>query len=480
MANGGAIVFAAIAPHPPIMVPEVGHESIAAVRGSITAMEELTDRLLRSGAETLVMISPHAPLAPDAFVAYSDLELHGDFADFRAREATVEANNDEELLTEIEREAINDSYNVIELRRLALDHGIAVPLYFLQRNGWCGNVVALGYSFLSNDDHRRFGGCIRRAAEKIGRPIAFVASGDLSHRLRPEAPAGFNPAAHRFDDEVVAALRENAPERIAKIDFELRKLAGECGYRSMLVALGAIDDRSTACEVLNYEAPFGVGYLVAQLVYQPEKSNQVTSAQRVNETAASHVDDEVPQVEVEAAGQELPALARRAIETYVRTGRIIDPPPGTGGLLCSHAACFVSIKTTDGHLRGCIGTIEPTRPSLAQELIANAVSAANSDPRFPPVAEHELTDLHYSVDVLSVPEPASFADLDPRVFGVIVEDESGKRRGLLLPDIPGVEIAEAQVAIAARKAGIASGTPIRLMKFKVGRYKEASTANDRD
>jgi aromatic ring-opening dioxygenase LigB subunit len=111
----------------------------------------------------------------------------------------------------------------------------------------------------------RFGECVRRAVEITRRPTAFVASGDLSHRLKPGAPAGFDPNARRFDEQVVVALRANAPEQIPRIDEGLRRLAGECGYRSMLVALGAASAFEPDCEVISYEAPFGVGYLVAQL-----------------------------------------------------------------------------------------------------------------------------------------------------------------------------------------------------------------------
>jgi AmmeMemoRadiSam system protein A len=123
-------------------------------------------------------------------------------------------------------------------------------------------------------------------------------------------------------------------------------------------------------------------------------------------------------------------------------------------------------------LRGCIGTIEPSKESLAEEIVANAISAAIGDPRFDPVSPAELANLRYSVDVLFPAEPAEMEDLDPKIFGVIVEDESGSRRGLLLPDIPGVDDAEQQVEIAARKAGIPHGEPIKLSRFKVERFRE--------
>ena len=264
MVNSSALVFVGIAPHPPIMVPEVGGARAREVRASVEAMRELTRRVKDCGAETVVLVSPHAPLERDSFVAYGGARLRGDFANFRAPRANVEAPLDEELLAAVEEAAAEEDYRVVNLGARALDHGTAVPLYFLLRNGWGGRVVALGYSFLPDEDHVRFGQCVRRAVERIGRPAAFIASGDLSHRLRTDAPAGFHPKAHRFDEEVVNSLRLNEPERIPRIDQGLRRLAGECGYRSILVALGAAGGEAD-CEVMHYEAPFGVGYLVAQL-----------------------------------------------------------------------------------------------------------------------------------------------------------------------------------------------------------------------
>jgi AmmeMemoRadiSam system protein B len=246
------------------MVPEVGGARAVEVRASVEAMRDLTERVKECGAETVVLVSPHAPLERDAFVAYGGARLRGDFANFRAPQAIVEALLDEELLGAVEEAAAEEQCRVVNLGRRELDHGTAVPLYFLLRNGWRGRVVALGYSFLPDGDHVRFGESIRRAVERVGRRAAFIASGDLSHRLAPDAPAGFHPQAHRFDEEVVESLRLNEPARIVEIDQGLRRLAGECGYRSMLVALGA-NGAESACEVLHYEAPFGVGYLVAQL-----------------------------------------------------------------------------------------------------------------------------------------------------------------------------------------------------------------------
>ena len=197
--------------------------------------------------------------------------------------------------------------------------------------------MTLGYSFLSNEDHLRFGSCIRKAVEEVGRRVAFIASGDLSHRLKPRAPAGYNPDAHVFDDQVVEALRSNVPQRIVEIDYSLRKLAGECGYRSMLVVIGACENLPLSCEVLSYEAPFGVGYLVAQL------TNQTRAFRR--KRMKSHF-------------RRWHAVPWRR---FVRSGDILPRQKRLRGLLASPAPCFVSLKTLDGDLRGCIGTIEPAQ-----------------------------------------------------------------------------------------------------------------------
>src|SRR5829696_2414829 len=444
MTRQSCLVFSGIAPHPPIMVPEVGRESSAGVADSIEAMSELTKRLIDSGAESVILISPHAPLEAESFVAYEGPQVSGDFSNFNAPGTNFSTLVDEELLAAIMETAASEQYEVTMLPENDLDHGIAVPLYFLFRNGWEGKVVTLGYSFLSNEDHLRFGSCIKRAVDRVGRRVAFIASGDLSHRLKPQAPAGYNPDAHSFDEQVVNALRSNAPQKITEIDYNLRRLAGECGYRSMLVAIGASSDLPLSCEVLSYEAPFGVGYLVAQLTHQ--------------QLATDYLD--------------APALARQAVEKYIREGDVLNPRRFTRGLLREQAPCFVSLKTLDGDLRGCIGTIEPARDTLAQEIVANAISAATNDPRFDPVRIEELSHLRYSVDVLFPAEETVMEDLDPAVFGVIVEDESGARRGLLLPDIPGITDAKQQVEIAARKGGIAPDEPIKLWRFRVERFRE--------
>jgi len=161
-------------------------------------------------------------------------------------------------------------------------------------------------------------------------------------------------------------------------------------------------------------------------------------------------------------------LARRAIQAYVVKGVKIEPPEDPIPLMQQRAGAFVSLHKGSA-LRGCIGTIEPTQSTLAYEVIENAISAANRDPRFAPVMPDELDELDISVDVLEPAERiSSLNELDPKQYGVIVE--RGRRRGLLLPDLEGIDTPEQQVSIALRKAWIDADEPYTMYRFRVTRY----------
>ena len=175
---------------------------------------------------------------------------------------------------------------------------------------------------------------------------------------------------------------------------------------------------------------------------------------------------------MESQPHPLVQLARRAINTYIGEGKRIGPPPRAewSPEMSRHAGVFVSLHEHDD-LRGCIGTFLPTRETVAEEVIDNAISAATRDPRFFPVQVTELGELEISVDVLSPPEAIdSPAELDPQQYGVIVTDLRGTRRGLLLPNLPQVTTAEEQLAIAKDKAYIGPNEPVKLFRFQVDRY----------
>lgn len=164
-------------------------------------------------------------------------------------------------------------------------------------------------------------------------------------------------------------------------------------------------------------------------------------------------------------------LARLTVEAFIRNGRVIETPANPRGILATRAGVFVTLRSSDGQLRGCIGTIEAAHSNVAEEIVQTAISAATRDPRFFPVSTRELPDLRYGVDVLSIPEPARGPeDLDAATYGVIVETLDGKRRGLLLPRIDGLDSVEEQWLAVHSKAGIKVGTPVRVARFTVTRF----------
>lgn len=443
----GGVKLGVVAPHPPLLIPEIGGSHLDRVQATVRGMEQAAAAVRAANVAAVVVISPHGPVFRDAVAVVLEPKPAGDFRSFGVR-TELSFTNDlplaQAILAALEKAGIGAvRLDPATAQRygldLALDHGTLVPLHFLQAAGVDLPVVPLGMSLLPPAELRRVGEAIRAAAEATGREIALVASGDLSHRLTRDAPAGYDPAGKEFDRRLVDLLRRGDVEGIAGLDEDLWEAAGECGYRSILMMLGAFGRGRVATEVLSYEGPFGVGYCVAL----------------VRPLAA-------------AAAAPLVALARQAIEEYVKEGTVLTPPDPLPAEFRERAAVFVSLHRF-GQLRGCIGTTAPTEPDLARQVIRYAIYAATEDPRFPPVEKEELDDLDVSVDVLTPPEPIEGpAELDPKVYGVIVR--RGSRSGLLLPDLEGVDTVEEQLAIARRKAGIGPTEPVELFRFKVVRH----------
>jgi len=459
----GSDVVGIVAPHPPIMVREVGGEDAAATAASEASMRALHGLLAAYAPDTLVLVSPHAQGLWDAFTVSTAARLAGDLGQFRAPQVGVDCAGDPALAAAIIREATAADLpavareEVIPPRSAGLDHGSLVPLHFL--DPMCAYpLVLVSFTGLSAERHAAFGRAIATAARQLGRRVALIASGDMSHRLLPQAPAGFSPDAHLFDEQVVSLLARGDFAGIASIDPVLREDAGECGWRSLLILGGFLEGTDASARVLSYEGPWGVGYLTAAFA-SPERLEGLPGY-----TPPSGAKGGMPG----ADASEPVRLARTTIESFVRDGVTPDPAPLTDPSLPERAGAFVSLHSPSG-LRGCIGTIGPTQASLAAEIVHNAVAAASQDPRFPPVRVDELAELEITVDVLEAPEPvSSLEELDPKVYGVITT--CGWKRGLLLPDLEGVDTCEDQVAIAMSKGGIHPNETISLERFKVVRH----------
>jgi AmmeMemoRadiSam system protein A len=377
----------------------------------------------------------------------------------------VEKEYDTELveaLTELAYEA-NLRAGTLGEKDASLDHGALVPLYFIEQQYRDYKLVRVSLSGQPLIAHYRFGQLIARAAKRLGRRIVFVASGDLSHKLKEDGPYGFAPEGPAFDKQVTEAMRTGDFMAFLRMGESFCEAAGECGLRSFIEMAGALDGRAVTPDFRSYEGPFGVGYAVCGYSLggadESRRFGQLYEAERAAKLAAAKAGEDA-----------YVRLARLSLETYVKTGKRAAMPEGlTDDLTGRRAGVFVSLKK-DGRLRGCIGTISPTSENIAAEILTNAISAGTGDPRFDPVEEDELGELVYSVDVLGEAEPISGMDeLDPKRYGVIVN--KGHRRGLLLPNLDGVDTVKQQVDIALQKAGIRRDENYTLERFEVVRHK---------
>ncbi|MBS3908919.1 MAG: AmmeMemoRadiSam system protein A [Actinobacteria bacterium] len=454
------IVIGCLMPHPPIIIPEIGRDNIDRVSSTMRAMDTICAAVARANPETLVFISPHSAGFADSIAVKTTRILAGSFKDFGAPNIRLIANLDEELLAallvEAERYGVsltkigNDHIKLFQSE--ALDHGVLVPLYFLQRYIDVP-VVSLAVSYAGADEHYALGAAIEKAANRAGGRVAVIASGDLSHRLTPGAPAGFNPRGIDFDAKIIEIIETGDFNELFELDPMLVEDAGECGLRSIYALAGCFNGRQVHTSIHSYEGPFGVGYLVASVLPgrpDPEREFMV--------------------LDFEEELSEPVRLAKLSLEQYIGLGQVVEPPDNTlRELLDRRAGAFVCIKIA-GELRGCVGTILPTEENIAREIMANVVQAAQADPRFTPVGEAELPLLQYSVDILGAPEKIdSTSHLDPKLYGVIVR--KGAKTGLLLPNIEGVDTVEHQLAIAKQKAGIPIHDRADLYRFKVTRYE---------
>lgn len=467
-----SIVFCGICPHPPIMVPEVGGVRSDEVRESRQAMLELGRLILESGAELMVMITPHGPVFRDGIAVNINPGLKGNLGGFGAPKVSFDLENEVLFASEIRLTAGEFGVMAIDLDQKAakqygvgieLDHGLMVPLYFLRQAGVNLPLVVIYMGLLPSEQLYKFGLAVQRAANSLGKKTAVLASGDLSHCLTPDAPAGYEPRGREFDREMVRLINAADVMGVIDLDSELVEKAGECGLRPIIMALGALDGMAVDARVLSYEGPFGVGYLVAAISPVGKAEERDFSSQleqRHKEKVAFR----------NSAEGYLPGIARKALVNYLTAGKKIEAddfkiPQDFSG----PAGVFVSLKK-HGQLRGCIGTVSPQYENVVEETINNAISAGVRDPRFYPVRPEELDDIEISVDVLQAPEPIKGMDeLDPERYGVIVK--SGRRYGLLLPNLEGIDTPQEQVSIAREKAGIEPGETVELERFEVIRYK---------
>ena len=458
------IIAGFMVPHPPMIVPDIGRGSEAQVADTSAAYERVAEVIAALAPETIIITSPHSIMYADYFHISPGRSASGSFAGFRAPGVGFSEEYDTELVREICRMADKEDFPAGTLgeRDKELDHGTMVPLWFIRNRYKSGKIVRIGLSGLPLIDHYRLGMIIREAVEITGRRVVFVASGDLSHKLQDYGPYGYVPEGPEYDERIMNVMGRAAFGELLDFDTTFCDKAAECGHRSFVIMGGAFDGTAVKAERLVHQDVTGVGYGIC--TFYPEGADD---SRHFLERKMTEIEDELRSKREKS--DEYVRLAREAVEAYVLRHEVIDVPAGLPDeMLSTQAGAFVSIHE-HGELRGCIGTISATRSCVAEEIIGNAISASTRDPRFPAIKPDELPWLDINVDVLGEPEDIDSEDeLDVKRYGVIVS--CGHRRGLLLPDLDGIDTPRQQVEIAMKKGGIHKFEKYKLQRFEVIRH----------
>jgi len=458
-------------PHPPIIIPDIGKGEEKKIEETSLACNKIGREVADIKPDTIIIITPHATMFSDAIAISDEEKISGDLSQFRCTNIKMDIPIDKEfnvkLGTACHVEGIPsvlvDSellhrYNV----NYELDHGSIVPLYFINKYYKDYKLVHITYSMIGDISLYKFGMEIKNVAEKLNRKAVIIASGDLSHKLKEEGPYSYSPYGELFDKALLGNLEKGDVLGAFNMNRTMISESGQCGLNSVYILLGAMEGKEIKGELLSYEGTFGVGYGVMKLSRQQQDRKYLDELMRYKEEKLKTKLNE---------SNAYVKLARENLNYYFSHGKSIeDISDLPKELLNERHGVFVSLKKF-GNLRGCIGTIAPTTGSVGEEIIRNSIEAAMSDPRFPEVSEDEMDDIDISVDVLMDSESCNKEDLDPKKYGVIVS--LGMRRGLLLPDLEGVETVDEQLQIACDKGDIDFDEDYKIERFEVVRYKEA-------
>lgn len=447
-------------PHPPLIVEEIGKGREQEIIKTKTSYETIAKEIESINPDTIIISSPHTKLYRDGFYISKGNNLTGSFENFGAKSVSFNEEIDNELVEEIEK-CNNENYKILYSTSddIELDHGTMVPLYFIRKRNIKAKIIVVGLSRLPLIEHYKFGMLIKNAINNSNKKVVFIASGDLSHKLQSYGPYGYAEEGPEYDKQIMEVCGKARFLELLKFKPEFLEKAAECGHPSFTIMAGVLDKTDVESKEYSHEDITGVGYGICS--FYPKGENKERNFYD------KYLAEEEKKV---ISSDELVNLARKTIENYITKEVIITVPENASDEITKNkAGVFVSLHKF-GELRGCIGTFLPTKNSIAEEIIRNAIAASTADYRFDKVREDELKYLEINVDVLNEPvEIESITELDVKKYGVIVY--SGNKRGLLLPDIEGVDTIEQQINIARQKGGINPDEEITIEKFEVVRHK---------
>lgn len=458
------LLKAFVVPHPPLIIKEVGKGKENQVIKTINAYKRVAEEISYLKPDTIIISSPHAQMYNDYFHISPNNKATGSFISFGAPEVKFNEKYDEELVNEISSIANENNLpaGTYGEQNPELDHGTMVPLYFIEKKYKDFKLVRIGLSNLSEIDHYQLGEIIQQAINNLNRDVVYIASGDLSHTLKKDGPYGLTSEGIEYEKLIISDLSNARFDSLLSYKENLLSNAAICGHNSFIIMSGVLNGLNVDVETLSHEDVTGVGYGIC--IYTPKERNKNREFRRI------FLEKEKNRLlEKYIKSDDYIKLAKNTIDSYIKTNNIIEIPSNIDDeLLLNKAGVFVSIHKF-GILRGCIGTIIPTRENIATEIIYNAISASTKDLRFNPIEIEELPYLDINVDVLGkIEDIESREELNPKIYGVIVY--TNYKRGLLLPNIEGIDTVDKQIEIAKRKGNITCEN-YKLQRFKVIRHK---------
>ena len=456
-----SIVKAYALPHPPLAIPEIGKGDEKKIVSTIDSFSSVAEEIASLAPDTIIFITPHNVNYSDYFHISPGTSAKGDFRQFNAKNVSFDIEYDDIFINRLID--ITSDYNLpigtLGETNKKLDHGVMVPLYFINKKYSDFKIVRISQSGLDCINHYNLGTAIQRTAEETGLRTIVIASGDLSHKLE-NSPYGTVEEGIVFDKKIIEIFENCELIDMFSIPEDLRNKAAECGYNSFVVMVGSLNNKRVTSKLLSYEGPFGVGYAAATFtpIYTDMCMNRLERfMDKETKKNLSSIDRYC-------------RLAKESLEYTLKNSKILPTPNDIDKeLLNQKAGVFVTIYKY-GNLRGCIGTIYPTKKNIAEEIITNAVSAGTNDYRFEPIQLEELSLLTYKVDVLCEPEEVfDLSQLDIKRYGVIVT--RGRQKGLLLPNLEGVDSVKEQISIAKSKAGLPDTAEVKIERFEVVRHE---------
>ena len=399
------LVAAGLFPHPPVLIPEIGEEKTAQIKTTVDAVKKAVALIMEQKPDTVVMMTPHNISFSDGSAVLIDTELQGDMGAFGHPELSMTFSVENSMIRHIVKKAsrfahihsLDRDEAAYYKKSLEIDWGSFVPLYYLQQAGFDGKIILISPDYTKREKDYALGGIVTSVAKKSRHRVALIASGDLSHKLTPDAPHGYTPEGEKYDAIAMKSLETRDPLLLDALSTPYVSDIDTCGLPSLYFLLGALGNSPAELAVLSHEGPFGVGYGVALYLPKEEAAEKKTATD--------------PYVK----------LAKEAIEKYVKTGRFLRIPKDLPPELEKPGAVLITLREY-GATRGYAYALRPQFHNLAEEIIHMAKAAATESHQYMPVQVDELDNLDISVETIESLEPiSSIEELDPSRYAFVVE-----------------------------------------------------------